>query len=388
MAIGHAGSWGGLIDLGLTELAAKLLGEKTTSQGGSDLSRSWASNNVPTSTPQLNSLQLAGPTATTTTRPTSPTSPNSPQPTNPSAVPSNPSNPQPSQPSYDYTAEINSIFNPSYGALQQQENALYGQKQTAIDTLTEQSRQLQEALDTNVGQVNKDVEKNKQELYQGRSSALDQARRAYNASLQQGRSNLGAGSSAGGAVSEIIGQEYQRGHADIEKAYANNMGAIVDYSQRVQEYSMQQAQKIQNELGLGLKSINDEFSSRMAGIAMDRASLESAKAQMRMDLLREAQSRTQQLAAARDQALYDLQDWNQRQKAMVNQGITEVNNQYKQMLMDQAQNRQTATTAPEISSMSDSGASKLYDSIYKNPFKNDDQEVSNNIFSPEQYFVS
>lgn len=384
MALPHTGSWG-TWDLGLTELASKLLGEKLTSQGGSDLSRSWANTTTQTS-PNLTPLQPYGP-ATTTTRPTSPTITTQ----NPSGQvlggsTENPQQQPQGQPSYDYTAEINSIFNPTYSALQQQEQALMGQKQTAIDTLTEQSRQLQEALDTNVGQVNKDVEKNKQELYQGRSSALDQARRAYNASLQQGRSNLGAGSSAGAAVSEIIGQEYQRGHADIEKAYANNMGAIVDYSQRVQEMAFQQAQNIQKEHGLGLKSISDEFASRMASIAMDRASLESAKAQMRMDLLREAQARSQQLAAARDSALFELQTWSQKQKAMVNQSITEVNNQYKQMLMDQAQNRQTATTAPEISSMNDTGASKLYDSIYKNPFKSDDQETSN-IFSPEQYFA-
>ena len=282
--------------------------------------------------------------------------------------------------SQNYGAEMDAIYNPVMASLSNQESLLGGQKTNAMNSLTEQSRQLQESVDAQKLQIEGNINRDKEEMAYGRQNALDEARRAFNQTRQTAQNLYGQGSSAGGAISELVSGEYNRGRASVDRAYQQNLGKIQDYSNQVQTFVFNETQRIARELKLGMDQINQTFSERMGAIMTDRNLIESAKAKQKMDILREAKSRVQNLQDARTSSFMELDIWRTKQQELTNLGLKQVQSDYATTIESLDA---TATTTP--GRLAPSYVASADGNYYRNKVNKDNKDQSN-FWDSSQYF--
>lgn len=383
----HTGSWG-TWDLGISELAAKILGEKSTSQGGSDLSRSWASQQPTNTAPDLFGGNTGGASGSwgspTTTAPTTRTG----TPTNVPSTPQVPTSTQNVPSNDDFNRQLDELYRPGMDLLGRQEQAVRSQGATAQQGLQDQSTYLQQMLDSQVKQSQGQVSDQQRAIEEGKRSALSQARSTFNALQQQTASRFGQGNGAGAFISELQGQELMRNNAQINSGYTDSMKAINDYANRVQEASFTEYQRIQREFNTGKKAIDDEMNNRLLAIGSDRTQLESAKTQQKVDLLRSALENARNMANARDTALFNLNLWKEQQQTMLTSSINSLQNDYSQTLQSQAGNIDAATSEKGFSNFG-GGTTKdgQQTTTYRNPYLTKTQDDENNAFDVSQYFA-
>lgn len=389
MALPHVGSWG-TWDLGLTELAAKLLGEKTTSDNGSDLSRDWAKQTT-TTAPNLFNV----PTQTVGTSQTTNSITNPQVKTSMSNIPATQSVPSnnPSVPSdNDLMNQINSLYNPGMDLLNQQESLVRSQGVTAKQGINDQAKYLQDMLDSQVKQMQGQTTDQQNAIELGKRSAMDEARNMFNALQQQTASRFGQGTGAGAFISDLQGQEYLRNQSKIQSGYTDSMKAIADYANRVQEFSMNEYLRIQREHDNALKAADDELNSRLLQINADRTNLQTSKAQQKIDVLRATMENARNLQNQRDSALFNLELWKQQQQGVISSQVNKVQNDWSQTLESQKGNIDAATTDQGFSQFGGGTTKTAPEYVaYKNPaslksYSTDDSE--NNVFDPSSYFTA
>lgn len=378
----HIGN-AGLPDIGVTELISNILGKTTNYQGGSELFGTPATAPINTYIP---------PTTSSTTQPSGSNPrvnvPNTAQPVpTPTPVPT----PGAGSNNNDINAQIDSMYQPGMNLLNQQEALLGSQKQTALEGLTNQATDLKNTVNTQTKDLQTSLASQQQAIEEGKRSALAQALSDYAALQQQVQSRFGQGSGAGAFISDIQGSELLRNKSTIQKSYDASMSAILDKSTKIQQAAFDEANRIERELMTGKKQIEDEFQNRLIAISSDRSQMETAKAQQKMQLLQDTIARSRALADARTTALFNLQIWKETQGTLVQNQMNDLNNQYKQMLLEQQGNIQNATSEQPYSIMGGGTTqSPAQYTAYRNPYlrsTEDQNQNSGDIFDPSQYFA-
>lgn len=195
--------------------------------------------------------------------------------------------------SYDYSLpepsynepDVNAIYNPQMEYLNKAEAQLRSDLPTYEKEVDTNYATNKSQLDTNKNKIMGDVQSQQTAGERKYEDAGTAARRLFQEQQMGMSQRFGGASSAGEAGQAIVGQELQR-------QLGSNQRSLVDFTSQIEKQKMNIDQQYNTDLmGLeqqkqtALSSIRRDFQSKLLEIAQNRAQLESAKAQMRMQAL-------------------------------------------------------------------------------------------------------
>lgn len=206
---------------------------------------------------------------------------------------SRPASTGPSQAQLD--AELNSAIDSAYGPqmnyLNQAESTLRSDYPSVQSELEKQSAANSATLTANQQKAVGGVEKNVNDAKFRKEDAMAQARRLFANLQRSANARFGGTSSAGQAVSEIQGQEFQRQQGSTQR----------DFGKFQQESQAQLAQldtdfnakklELESQKQIAMNQANRDFSAKLLQIAGLKAEAESNKATMRLQALQDLRNK-------------------------------------------------------------------------------------------------
>jgi len=187
------------------------------------------------------------------------------------------------------------------------------------------------------------------DLQAGARSAQDEARRVVNSLRQQALSGYGRGSSVGGALSEILGQEYLRTTGQQRETTRQGEAGIAAELAKTKRYIGGKLNDLTTWKNNAISSIKDQFDAGIASINSQKGVIAQNKNNMKMQLLQEAISLTNTLNTQDQQMKQQLASFavESMQEA---EGRTftpeEVASVYNQMMQQNIQGSGGQATAP------------------------------------------
>lgn len=124
-------------------------------------------------------------------------------------------------------------------------------------------------------------------LEKGERSAYADAVRAYNNLIQQGLSRYGTGSSAGGAISELVGQEFMRNVGKMKDTVLEGKNQLAVEGTKVKSYVSQKMVDLDKWKRDAVTLVNENFQNKMYEIAMRKGELEANKTRDKIALLQQ-----------------------------------------------------------------------------------------------------
>ena len=193
------------------------------------------------------------------------------------------------------SADIESAYSPGLSALGEVEASARGAETTnlaRVGTEYQDYLKQQELEETGLraGQT-------EQERLFGETtrSAADEARRAYAALVQQGRSKFGAGSSVGPAVGEIAAQEFARTQGKLGQVATAGQQALALESGRLNTFISQKKSDIDKWKRDAEAQIRGNLQATLDNITLRRGELESGKAAAKIDAINTAKTNIENL---------------------------------------------------------------------------------------------
>lgn len=227
----------------------------------------------------------------------------------------------------DYSSQISDIYNPLYQNLGAQEQYI---QNTQLPSSLAELQSSREGLEQDLADKQKEAEisiNRQTETLGGRQmSAMDEAKRNYQALNRSAQARFGGSGSAGRAASEIVQTEFARQSGKLQQAYAEQFGKLQDYSQKVEMFVLSEGRRISRESETQKLNIQQEAQKRLFQISQDKNSLESQKAQNKLELIRESQARINALSDARQSALVELSSWKAQADYVAEQNYRQLQN--------------------------------------------------------------
>lgn len=326
----HTGSWG-LPEFSVTEKIGSILGSPTTPQGGSNLDRSVSVPGVSGDIPYPSDLlQPANqPTGQPTTQLTGTGSPVTQLPSSgappvdrsfyagwsdESAILSDWQNTwqqkigsgTPGATQEGILSEIESLYNQNRPLFDQAEQNLAGQVQTAEGKIQTQAGQMERGLQSAYEEALTLANRQRDESAKTQQSSESALTRTYNSLVQNISAKFGLGSGTGLAASEIIAQEMLRSKGDIRQTTQGTLQKIFDLETNALKQFNAGKQKVQEDVTIMMKELQDDYRGKMLEIATSRAMNEMAKSQARIDVLRDQENFMKQIQAYRIEAQIQL----------------------------------------------------------------------------------
>lgn len=230
--------------------------------------------------------------------------------------------------SNDLLSQIESLYGPTLLALTEQENVAQGTRDTDIETANVNK---QKSLDELLRQYNESsnvLGTQESNLIGARQQAIDLARRTLSAQRQQAMARYGTGSSTGGAVSEILNQEFLRGQYGVEKNYASELGNIQQKARAYKEAADQGEKYINEQSEIAIKQINGAFRQRMADIQMAKAQTDQGKTQMKIQILQDAINQTRAIQQRKQDMQDQLAMFKSQTDYQIKTGIASIQNKF------------------------------------------------------------
>lgn len=164
-----------------------------------------------------------------------------------------------------------------------------------------------------LGSEQADLEKalalQERQLNQGAQSGYSDALRAYNALKQQGMTRYGGGSSTGGAIGELIGQQFMRTTGQARQQTENAKQQLGLELGKVKTYIGGKKTELDTWKREATRQINDNLSSKLDEINLKRGELESNKMVAKQDALRQAIADTKAIQAKDNEFKQGLAQW-------------------------------------------------------------------------------
>lgn len=294
----HSGSWFGLPDFGITEKVGSLLGSGRTSQGGSNI---FGGSKAYVSPLPSGGSNNSGAVLGASTQQQGPIGP-PPPPSSGQSSGSGFAAPSPTgesglleqAPQAPQDSDFDGLVAGALDALNQAEGALQGNLQANLGDIDTRSSGLKSDIASAKDAQLQGLQAQRTREQGRADSAISEARRLAS-QLQQGvQSRFGGSTSAGGAVSEILGSQAIQSIGGLRQSLQETLGQIDLAEQNVQAEATRQLDQIEREM-LSLKQqAQADFRSQLANIAQQRGELESRKAAAKLDAL---ENYRQQVAA-------------------------------------------------------------------------------------------
>jgi hypothetical protein len=281
--VGHAGSWGGLIDLGITEKIGSLLNSGTTSQGGSDIIKNTPKVTLPTSQQMQNSLNNAANKvlgASTSKSPLGSGSVSSPVASTVPPVPQGPSQ-------EDINREIDNVYAGSMDYLNQAENNLNKDLTSTQSGIEGEFGVANQKLGDQRTQAQNRFAFQETEATTRKEDAFSAARRIYDETRRGANQRFGGSSSAGQAASEIQGREFQRQAGETQRTHMQVMGQIFTQREEVEQDFNTKTLELATQKRSAMDQALKDFTQKQMAIMSNKAQIGQAKAQARLSALQD-----------------------------------------------------------------------------------------------------
>lgn len=191
----------------------------------------------------------------------------------------------------DLASMISDMYAPALNALAQIESSLMGSRDTGItntetdyttgkDTINREQSELQASLDDQSRRLEKSGQ-----------SAFAEAVRNLNSLFQGLASRFGAGSSAGLAAGELVGQEFLRNQGKMREQLEQGRQQIGQETTKMKNYITDKVGQLDKWKRDAVAKINENFQNSMNEIAMRRGDIEANKTRDRISALQDAVNR-------------------------------------------------------------------------------------------------
>jgi hypothetical protein len=231
--------------------------------------------------------------------------------------------------------EIDAVYNPLDAALNNYMAEMEKQRPVSIEEANNQAAISGNELDRSLTEYAQNRDSAQQGLQGSYDTAYSQAVRDYNALKQGAQTRFGGGSSTGGAVSELMGQEFLRGTGNLRQTLMSGIAQAFTYYNNAAKFVGDKKLELQTALATEVKKVNALYDQKRADIEAQKYQNESAKQAARLDVLREQMANTQNLANAKNAAELELGVWQQQLQ--------------KTLATNLAQNAETILTVPGVS---------------------------------------
>jgi hypothetical protein len=235
--------------------------------------------------------------------------------------------PEFSVPSGPSQQEVDSIYNPLFSSLGEQENQIRSDAEKQQQLLrTSQTDQLS-SLSRNKALTEQDIATQNTETDKQVKSALGDAIRAYNSLEQQRRSRFGGQSSAGQATSEIVQGEFFRGQAKVQEQGQKQFGEIRKYANQAMNFFLDEESRINREYQEKAVSIIQQMNNNILSTKTQRNTLESQKAARILDYKREAEQYIAELKNKHLSEQLALERWKEQTDYQLKANIEQISSQ-------------------------------------------------------------
>lgn len=170
------------------------------------------------------------------------------------------------------------IFSGSYNALNDRSKELSAYTTREMGDLNKDYENYGKQYNEENTALQKGLDEQRRQLYEGGRSAAAEALRSYNALAQQNASRYGLGTGAGSFISDLLGQEYLRSQGSQQQTEQSGMYQLETEATKVKGLltsKMGELDKWKRETD---QSINDYFKQSMQKINEDRSMLDQQKA--------------------------------------------------------------------------------------------------------------
>lgn len=212
------------------------------------------------------------------------------------------------------------LYSNSLNALTDSQKMFEGQAVEANKGIDEQAALARSAYDQALTKSKEVYATQTEDLGSEQRSLQSESIRAYNALKQQGMTLYGGGSSTGGAISELIGQQFIRTSGQLREKYMAGV-KVIQSAERDAVVAFNQAiQNLEQSILQGRREINQNLAAEISNINMQKAQVEDTKSSMRAEAARVAMGNAQALQNSRDQKLYDLGLWKLQRDEEIGRG--------------------------------------------------------------------
>ncbi len=139
--------------------------------------------------------------------------------------------------------------------------------------------------------------------------AYADATRAYNNLVQQGMSRFGAGSSAGGAIQELVNQEFLRSRGKMGQQEVQGQQDLGMEQTKLNNYIAQKKGDLDTWKNDAILKINENFRSSMDEIAFRKGDIEANKTRDKIAALQSAVNQANEIKSANRQYLLGLAEF-------------------------------------------------------------------------------
>lgn len=239
-----------------------------------------------------------------------------------------------SAPSGPSDEELNSIYNPIFSNLDQQQNVLESEKMKDLGMLDQAQADAETAL-TKQRDANKtEFQASQDTLAKQKDSALSEAIRNYNALRQQSMSRFGSSSSAGLATNELANQEFIRQSGNTEQAAMAEIGKLVRQNTQANLFFDEEEARVRREAAAQKTEVSKQYTQALLAIETNRAMAQSEKAARK---LAEKQRFNDAISAITNQVAANrlaLETWKEQQNYLNNQAINKAQENYTYSLQE------------------------------------------------------
>ena len=220
--------------------------------------------------------------------------------------------------------ELNSIYAPAIENLNQQESYLRS-SQPAYEAQVASEAQLSvDKLNAQKAQGYQNFGLQRNDLEQQKQSAWSEARNLYNELSQRGVSRFGGTGSAGRAYSEILGRETQKSLTSANSILGRGLAQVTQAQNKLDSDVQIGLQEIDFRKDQGIQAIKDKFNQDIMSINSNRAMIESAKAEARIEALREARIASYNWNEAQENYKQQLKLYSTQQQVGLNNSINQL----------------------------------------------------------------
>lgn len=202
----------------------------------------------------------------------------------------------------DFAAEfeqaLNDYYNPAFSRLDSLEQGYNQELPTAQAGVENSFADAINTVNNNFAQSEAGIQAQSRDVDSGKKSAISQARQLYNELSQRGLSRFGAGTSAGGAYSEIIGRQTAQNMGSAEQTAADANVKLDNELRNLTNFVTTQKTNLGEKKKTALAQLKNDFDAKIRDINAQRGQLESDKAAQRIAELQNARQRAYEIETA------------------------------------------------------------------------------------------
>lgn len=224
----------------------------------------------------------------------------------------------------DIMNQIDSMYGPTMDALNQQEGVAAGYQATDTNQSNLNKAQSLQSLMDQYDSSMALIGGNESKLSSAAQQARDLGARNYTQLQNQAMSRYGTGSSAGGAISELLKNEYLRGSFGVETNYQDQLATLQSQAVAFKKASDEGSKYIQSQSQIELQKINDAFKKQMADISLIKGQTEAAKTQQKIQILQDSVNQTRAVAAQKQSMADSLAMFKQQTDYTIASGLAKI----------------------------------------------------------------